>query len=140
MDVGGAIDFQPENELEQAMLEALVDPARMPAFHEALGEGALLLPVRGGSAAQDPRAVDLRGPMRFTTVTYQGRVGVPAFTSVTQMSKVAPPNSAFVEMSGRLLAAGWDDETTLLVNPGGDLGLPIGPEVIRGWRPKPVPP
>ena len=134
MNAGGAIEFEPENELEQTMLEALLDPARMPAFHDALADASLLLPVRSESVA-DPESVNLRGPIRFTKVTYQGTVGVPAFTSVTQMSKVASANSAFVEMSGRLLAAGWDGETTLLINPGGDLGLPVRPEVIRAWRP-----
>jgi hypothetical protein len=136
MDTGSAIDFEPENEVERAMLEALVDPARLPAFHEALADGALLIPIRAEGAAADPATVDVGGPLRFTKVSYKGQIGVPAFTSVTQMSKVVLPNSAFVEMSGRLLAAGWDDKTTLLVNPGGDLGLPVGAEVIKGWRPR----
>jgi hypothetical protein len=135
VEIGEAFDFVPENDLEAAMLAALVDPARMAAFHDALAQGTLLIPLRP-AGGDEPTPLDLRGPLRFTRITYKGSRGVPAFTSVTQMTRVALPHSTFAEMSGRLLAAGWDETTTLLVNPGGDLGLRIAADVIRSWRPK----
>jgi hypothetical protein len=115
--------FEPGSELEASMYAALADPAAMPGFHAQLAESKLLVPLAEGSSP--------RGPFVFPRVRFEERVGVPVFTSAEELVRVMPPESVYVEMTGREVALGLDDKTELLVNPGGTLGLALPAETLR---------
>ena len=58
-------------------------------------------------------------------------MGVPAFTSVTQLARAMPPGTECALLTGRELASGWDDRTALLVNPRGMLGIALEADTVR---------
>ena len=108
------------------MLAALRDPAQLPAFHAALADAELIVPLypaRDGEV--DPRM--------FVHVVHEGRAGVAAFTSLRQMARADPSTRPCVQLTGRVLASGWDGTTSLLLNPGGELGLELTADFISSW-------
>jgi hypothetical protein len=116
--------FEPDNALEEALLAALLDPAALPAFHRELAASELLIPTSEPPAPGAPRVFPLGQVGEHT--------GVPAYTSVTQIAHSEPPEgTSFVRLTGRELADGWDEETTLLINPGGTLGLALTAAEVR---------
>ncbi len=127
--------FEPDNVLEEAMLAALGDPGRMNAFLDHLSAGALLLPVAGGEATE------AGGRVLLKRIEYEGRRGVPAFTSLTQLRRAGYRGGRCVRMTGAALAPLWDD-SALLLNPGGELGIALDASTVRSLgeaRPKKTP-
>lgn len=114
--------FDPDNPLEEAMLAALVDPDRMDAFLEALAEADLLLPVQDQPRGRDPAP---KGRVRFPVVEIEGKVGVAAYTSPTRIIRGRPEVTATLRLPGRRLAAMWDTDHSLLLNPGAELGIEL---------------
>lgn len=121
--MGGAPRFEPVNELERAMLAALMDPDAMASFLAILATSEVIVPLyRSSDGEVDPNV--------FNLVEVKGREGVAVYTSVAQMAYAAPTGGPCVQMTGRRLAQDWDDRTPLLINPGGTLGLALDPEKV----------
>ena len=117
--------FEPVNDLERAMLAALVDPEAMPSFLDALSTSELIVPLyRPADEKVDPRV--------FNMVEVDGQEGVAVYTSIVQMAYAAPEGGPCVQMTGRRLAEDWDGHTPLLINPGGTLGLALDPQTVEG--------
>jgi SseB protein N-terminal domain len=117
--------FDPENDLEEAMLVALVEPDAMPAFLDALADAVLLLPT-------DVPATPGRGRvLRFPVIRLGDREGVAAYTSMTRLAAARPEGTPLVRMRGREVAAAWDHDLPLLVNAAAELGLALEPDAVR---------
>ncbi len=119
------VDFAPDNDLERAMVQALVEPSTMPRFQAALANSDLHVPV----LPDDPGAT-ARRELRYPAVRLRGDLGVAAFTSITQLARAASGTVGCVRMTGRQLAASLDGTTPVVINPGGELGLVLTPEVV----------
>jgi hypothetical protein len=100
------------------MARALADPAAMPAFLDALAASEVIVPVF--DATEGP--VD---PSVFRIVRHAEHEGVAAFTSREQLRLGMPDGGPCVTLTGARLASGWDRATSLLLNPGGTLGLAL---------------
>lgn len=105
------------------MARALTDPAAMPAFLRALASSEVIVPVFR------TRDGDL-DPSLFRVVQHAGHEGVAAFTSAEQLALAVPEGGPCVAATGARLASGWDRETSLLLNPGGTLGIALGWETV----------
>ena len=101
------------------MARALTDPAAMPAFLETLAASEVIVPV-----------LDPSDPAGFRVVRHAGREGVAAFTSTEQLRAAMPEVGPCVAATGARLATGWDRSTSLLLNPGGTLGIALDWETV----------
>ena len=107
------------------MHAALMDPSKMASFIEKLAVSELIVPV------YRPPREDL-DPSVFNIVEYEGRKGVAVYTSIVQFAMAAPDGGPCVQMTGRRLASGWDQEASLLLNPGGSLGIALDTGTVDG--------
>jgi hypothetical protein len=124
--------FEPENELEEAMLRALLDPDRMGGFLERLAGDQVLIPLNPPGTPKRRRALSDRR-VRVPVVEFEGRRGVPAFTSSGQLAAAMTGDVGCLRFTGRQLARLWGkDDTPLLLNPGGRLGIEVSAETVRG--------
>ena len=104
--------FNPENPLEDALLRAQTDVAARPEFFDLLLREKLIVP---GSCGKPEAAPGDR--LDISTMRVNGRVYVPAFSSLARMGAATP----FFRMRGRdLLVATHGAEVVL--NPGAELG------------------
>lgn len=118
--------FDPENDLEEAMLSALMEPETMPAFLDAVAVTPLAVPTAEPVTTGGSRRV------RFPVIRVGDREGVPAYTSMTRLARARPQGGPLVRMSGRELAAAWDHDRSLLINGGAELGLALDADAVRG--------
>ena len=121
--------FVPENPLEEAMVAAAADPARFAAFLDLLRESDVFVPGRDWQEQpvpdEPPDSIDL------PVVEWQGRLGVPVFTSVTRLRAVIEERVTVMAFNFRDLAAIWRGDIWMLVNPGAALGIPLSPSQVR---------
>jgi hypothetical protein len=117
--------FDPENDLEEAMLAALVEPDTMPAFLDALAGAILFLPT------ERPASPGRRRVLRFPVIRLGDREGVAAYTSMTRLASARPEGTPLVRMRGREVAAAWEHDLPLLVNAAAELGLALEPDAVR---------
>ncbi len=111
----------PCNAVEQALVAALGEPARLDALLAALGDGQVWVPVPGGIS--DPNAATLP-----TTEIAGGRY-VPVFSSEEQLRKAAA-DMPFVVLETRVFARSLPPEVGIAVNPDGDIGIPLPPSYV----------
>jgi hypothetical protein len=111
----------PANEVESALLAASTDERRMGQLLAALRAGQLWVPVTSDPA--DGR------PVTLYTVEVEARPHTVVFTSLEQLEQWAPgaphvvaPTPSFVQSLPPAVG--------LAINPGGELGLPLGPESV----------
>lgn len=107
------------------MARALADPASMPAFLDELTRSEIVVPVYDAVEGQ----VD---PSVFRVVRHAGHEGVAAYTSKHQLRLGMPQGGPCVALTGARLSSGWDRSTSLLLNPGGTLGIALGWETVVG--------
>jgi hypothetical protein len=100
------------------MARALTDPGAMPSFLEELGRSEIAVPVFDAVEGE----ID---PSTFRIVRYAGHGGVAAYTSTDQLRLGMPRAGPCVALTGARLASGWDRSTSLLLNPGGELGIAL---------------
>ncbi|MDQ3916124.1 MAG: SseB family protein [Actinomycetota bacterium] len=100
----------------------------MDDFLRSLATAELILP------AFEPKEGDVH-PSTFRVVTYEGHTGVAAYTSRQQLVVAMKGRSTLpcVSLTGSRLATGWDRKTSLLLNPGGVLGLAVKWRTVVGW-------
>jgi SseB protein C-terminal domain/SseB protein N-terminal domain len=108
--------FRPANALEDALLAAR-ETDDLALLLRALADADVYLPADG----DEPSLPVLR---------IGGRPFAPVFTSLTQLARFRPEGGGYVKLAGRALPAIWPDGMGLALNPGGDFGLPLGPEVV----------
>lgn len=105
------------------MARALADPGAMPSFLEELARSEIVVPVFDAVEG----AID---PSTFRVVSHAGHEGVAAYTSTDQLRLGMPSGGPCVALTGARLASGWDRSTSLLLNPGGTLGIALDWETV----------
>ena len=79
--------FEPQNDLEALMQEAVKDARRIPAFYKTLLETEIYIltpeaPMKSGQR----RSIKFREKLNIATVEFQGLRWHPAFTSKSRIS------------------------------------------------------
>jgi hypothetical protein len=118
--------FDPDNDLEVAMLAALTEPKAMPAFLDELADATVLIATLDPVGPRDQRA-----SLRFPVVDLDGRMGVPAYTSTTRLLRARSEAESMVGITGRGLASLWDWDQPLLLNAGAELGIELSADTVR---------
>lgn len=105
------------------MARALADPGAMPSFLDELARSEIVVPVFDAVDGE----ID---PTTFRIVRHAGYEGVAAYTSTDQLRLAMSRGAACVALTGARLASGWDRSTSLLLNPGGTLGIALEWETV----------
>lgn len=105
------------------MARALADPGDMPSFLAELARSEVVVPVFDAVEGE-------LDPSVFRVVRHAGHEGVAAYTSTEQLRLGMPRGGPCVALTGARLASGWDASTSLLLNPGGTLGIALDWETV----------
>ncbi|MFI1578665.1 enhanced serine sensitivity protein SseB [Embleya sp. NPDC020630] len=109
----------PANPVESALVAAMRDPSRAEALFEALAEADVWVPLPEGGSAADTE-------LTLPTAEIDGRPYVPVFSSEEQFHRLAGPMAGTVAPM-REFARGLPPHIGIVVNPGGEAGIPIPP-------------
>ncbi|WP_439676653.1 enhanced serine sensitivity protein SseB [Embleya sp. MST-111070] len=109
----------PANPVESALVAAMRDPSRAEALFEALAEADVWVPLPEGGSAADTE-------LTLPTAEIDGRPYVPVFSSEEQFRRLAGPMAGTVAPM-REFARGLPPHIGIVVNPGGEVGIPIPP-------------
>lgn len=118
----------PQVPLEQAVVDALGDPAMRPRLLRALADHAVILPVLAVEAAGPKAAV------RFAAVERAGRPAVAAYTSEARFRAHCTAAGVEVEamvLAGGALAGAVPPGHGLVLNPGSVVGVGISAAELR---------
>ncbi|NYI06534.1 enhanced serine sensitivity protein SseB C-terminal domain-containing protein [Allostreptomyces psammosilenae] len=127
----------PENELEHALVAALGNPHAVPDLVEVLSRSPVWVPLPGGPGpGGSPGASGLNVP---TTRIGDGRY-VPVFSSDEQFRRAAGGMAGTLAPAWEF-ARGLPPDIGMVINPGGEVGIPLPPEAVldvaRARRPDP---
>jgi hypothetical protein len=129
--------------VERALAAAISDPGRTAGLLDALSRGRLWLPL-----PDDRRPVTEGSAVRLPTVTHQGAVFVPAFTSAARWhatiprprppvprgpardSFAAPPVRPHIVVSAAALARLLPPGVGIALNPGAGPSIPVSPDGV----------
>ncbi|HEY1367498.1 MAG TPA: enhanced serine sensitivity protein SseB C-terminal domain-containing protein [Gaiellaceae bacterium] len=132
--------FQPQNELE----EVLLDAARTGDVEELLGvlsRTDLYVPTPTAGPAEEQRVEAQAGDeLPLPLLERAGVKYVVAYTSQTQLARVPAAGTGYMRIDGAALAAVVPAELALVLNPGGDLGITIRPDQLAELRERDVEP
>ncbi|MFE5330910.1 enhanced serine sensitivity protein SseB [Embleya sp. NPDC056575] len=109
----------PANPVESALVAAMRDPSRAEALFEALAEADVWVPLPEGGSAADTE-------LTLPTAEIDGLPYVPVFSSEEQFRRLAGPMAGTVAPM-REFARGLPPHIGIVVNPGGEAGIPIPP-------------
>ncbi|OPC81053.1 enhanced serine sensitivity protein SseB [Embleya scabrispora] len=109
----------PANPVESALVAAMRDPSRAEALFEALAEADVWVPLPEGGSAADTE-------LTLPTAEIDGRPYVPVFSSEEEFRRLAGPMAGTVAPM-REFARGLPPHIGIVVNPGGEAGIPIPP-------------
>jgi len=123
--------FAPENRLEEAMLLAASQEQARPHFYRLLMESELF--VLGDPGAPEAAGTLVHGGnLSLDTVTNDGQIYHPVFTSALRMQQFTGEAMPYFRMLGRVLFAGTRG-AHFVVNPKSELGKTLVPEEIAYW-------
>jgi hypothetical protein len=131
--------FRPENALEEALVTARqVDDVE--ALLVALAEADVFVPSPdAGLREEQPVLAKLGDTLALPVVELGGDRFVPVFSSLRQLGLARPVGGGYLRFLGRSLAEIWPAGVSLVLNPGGELGLVLGAEQVVGVRDLPPP-
>lgn len=128
--MAGAGLFQPENELEEAVLAAVRDGDRAGLL-AALAHAEVYVPATGSGR-----------DVQLATIERGGVSFIPVFTSLTRLRVIAPDGTGYMRVAGRGLASVRPQGVPVVVNPGSDVGTVLAPADVAelGSAPQPADP
>jgi hypothetical protein len=123
--------FQPENDLEKALLRAVRDPAGVTALHRAMLDSDLL--VLGTVAGQEDATQKVRlepgGKLQLVIGDRNGEKFLPVFTSIARMQAYLKEPGKYLAANGRALLEVTRGAPVTL-NPGSEHALDFLPETV----------
>jgi hypothetical protein len=124
------VSFEPENELEHALVAAATDRANAPRFYRALLDATLLIideaPVAGAPAR---RTLEPGTQLTLRHVEIEGTPHVPVFTARSRLEAFISSEVTTLSVGGRDLLAILQAAHVIL-NPGADYGKRLVPGEI----------
>jgi hypothetical protein len=132
-------DFAPQNAIEELLIDAYRDPAKMSAFYKAFWEGDVYLQQSRPSSDVGWRVTQEGETIDAPNVMLDGKPFVKVFTSEAQLAAQAP-GASFVRIAVKALMTMLPSEQGLLINPGAQVSYQmIGPEFHRLPAAAPIP-
>jgi SseB protein C-terminal domain/SseB protein N-terminal domain len=130
--------FRPENDLEHALVAALRGDREQ--LLGALSESELYLPAADAPPGERRVVAKAGDKVPLPFLELDGVRYVPAFTSLPRLAEFSPEGGPYLRIAGRVLASIFPPGCNLALNPGGAVGLALGPgEVARIERADPLP-
>jgi SseB protein C-terminal domain/SseB protein N-terminal domain len=122
--------FRPENDLEHALVAALRGDREQ--LLGALSEAELYLPAADAPPGERRVVAQAGDTVPLPFLELEGVRYVPAFTSLPRLAEFTAEGGPYLRIAGRVLASIWPEGCSLALNPGGAVGLALGPgEVSR---------
>ncbi len=122
--------FLPGNPLEEALLAAS-ERDDLGLLLSALRDHEVLVPTVAPTGIEGSEPLPEGTEISLRTFEREGRTYLPVFTSEAQLD-LAAPGQSYVRLTGQALVGLWPAGTAMAVNPGGDLGVAIPEEAVRG--------
>jgi hypothetical protein len=123
--------FIPENELEQALVEAVKAPAAAPDFYRLLLESNLLVlgTAEGQEGAIDQFSLAAGSRLNLVTGLKDGHQYLPVFSSLTRMQEYVKQESRYLSIKGRDLLD-LTRGAPVILNPASEYGKELTAEQI----------
>lgn len=123
--------FVSENRLEEALVQAVKNPAAVPDFYRLLLESDLLVlgTVEGQEDATSQFSLEPGGQLALVTGERNGERFLPIFSSLTRMQAYVKEESRYLSVNGRALLD-LTRGAPVILNPGSDYGRELTPEQI----------
>lgn len=123
--------FVSENRLEEALVQAVKNPAAAPDFYRLLLESDLLVlgTVEGQEDATSQFSLEPGGQLALVTGERNGERFLPVFSSLTRMQAYVKEESRYLSVNGRALLD-LTRGAPVILNPGSDYGRELTPEQI----------
>jgi SseB protein C-terminal domain/SseB protein N-terminal domain len=135
MNAGSPL-FRPENDLEHALVAALRGDREQ--LLGALSEAELYLPAADAPPGERRVVAKVGDTVPLPFLELDDARYVPAFTSLPRLAEFAAEGGPYLRIAGRVLASICPEDCSLALNPGGAVGLALGPgEVSRIPRAEP---
>lgn len=126
--------FEPENELEQALVRAVDDAAARPLFYRLLMSSNVFVVGEIGRrvAADRPAKLKSDDVIKLAFVEREGRKFHPVFSARTRLETFTPPDKARFCLKGRDLFLATRGAQFVL-NPGSEAGKELLPDELGHW-------
>jgi len=126
------MSFEPENELEEAMLRHNKHAMARRDFHHLLLNTELIVlgRVEGRDHMPDKMTVAPGEKIKLASMQYRGKACIPAFTTLTRLQAFLNKDAAWLSINARALFE-IIRGNTLLLNPGSEWGKEFPPEEIE---------
>ncbi len=123
--------FQPENEIEAALLRAVKNPDAATDLHRRMLNGDLLVlgAVEGQEDATDKIRLEPGGKVKLEIGDRNGEKFLPLFTSITRMQAYLKEPGKFLAVNGRALLD-LTRGAPVTLNPGSEHAMDFSPELI----------
>lgn len=114
------------NELEQALVDAVKDPALRPRFYQCLVQSDIYFIQHGQPVAGKDGPVTLTGgaQLQIATVTHNGQDYVPIFSSLPRLQKMINGEVSYLRLNA-LEFLKVAQGSSFVLNPGSDYGKTI---------------
>lgn len=123
--------FIPENELEQALVKAVKDPAAAPLFYHLLLDSNLLVlgTAEGQESAVDRFTLAPGSRLNLVTGLKDGQQYLPVFSSLVRMQEYVKQESKYLSMKGRDLLE-LTRGAPVILNPASEYGKELSAEEV----------
>ncbi len=123
--------FIPENELEQALVRAVKEPASAPDFYRLLLESQLLVlgTAEGREAATEEFSLAPGSQLSLVTGLKDGHPYLPIFSSLTRMQEFVKQESKYLSIRGRDLLD-LTRGAPVILNPASEYGKELTAEQV----------
>ncbi|MDB5734662.1 MAG: sseB [Alphaproteobacteria bacterium] len=123
--------FQPENDIEVALLQAAQNPDAATALHRLMLNGDLLVlgTVAGQEDATQKVNLEPGGKLQLVVGDRNGEKFLPVFTSMTRMQAYLKEPGKFLAANGRALLD-LTRGAPVTLNPGSDHAMDFSPEMV----------
>ncbi|OPY69362.1 MAG: enhanced serine sensitivity protein SseB [Syntrophorhabdus sp. PtaU1.Bin002] len=133
--------FEPQNQFEESLIEATVDPACRPQFYKDLVESDVFI-IQEGPPPEKQGSVTLTEgySLQIRHIEHNGKSYIPVFSSLQRLQAVIERESGYIALNAlefMKITAGSD----LLLNPGSEYGKELTKEEIASiidgtiWQP-----
>ena len=120
------MSFEPQNELEHALMQAAKDPAHGPEFYKQLVKSDIFIIQHGQPPPAEEGMITLKAEtsIQIMNIEYEGKPHIPVFSSIPRLQVILRGEAAYIGINALeflKITKGSD----LILNPGSDYGKEI---------------